>query len=168
MITDFLSEENIALHKEYVRQRRLKYSILEGSVPALCGASVGCVMRLRLDRRDRADALSLLPEIVLHDIFFSSFSDVGYPRSPLLASEYGSEAAYLDGLYRLCINSTHGFLVIEKGGGASVVCDYPSAFRYADPVLALDLCEHAYFLDYGFDRERYLVSALSYFDLTKI
>lgn len=168
MITDFLSDENIALHKEYLRQMRLKYSILESSIPALCGAGVGGVMRLRLERRDRDDALSLLPGIVLHEIFFTSFSAVLYPRSSVLAKKYGSEATFLNELYRLSINAAYGFLVVDRGGGASVVTDYLGAFRYADPVLALDLCEHAYFLDYGFDRERYLVSALSYFDLTKI
>lgn len=168
MITDFLSEENITLHKEYIRQKRLKYSILESSLPSVRGASVGDLFRLKLDKRDRRDALLLLPEIVLHDVFFSSFSEERYVRSEPVSSIYGSEAKLLNELYRLSKDKSHGFLIIDSGGSASVVTDYATALRFSTPKLALDLCEHAYFLDYGFDKERYLVTALSYLNLKKI
>ena len=61
MISEILSEENISLHKEYVRQMRLRYSILESDLPRLKGASVSDLPRLRLDKRDLCDALDLLP-----------------------------------------------------------------------------------------------------------
>ena len=35
-------------------------------------------------------------------------------------------------------------------------------------VRAIDVCEHAYFADYGFDKQRYLISALPYLDITKL
>ena len=168
MITEFLSEENIALHKEYVRQKRLKYSILQSSFPKLCDADVKELFGMRLSRRDRRDALALLPEIILHDVFFTSFCEEKYERSSLVASLYGSEAAYLNELYKLAKNSSVGFLIIGRGARFSAVTDYADALRYERPLLALDLCEHAYFLDYGFDRERYLVNALSQLDLKKI
>ena len=168
MLREFLSEENIALHKEYARQIRLKYSILEASLKELTGAGVKDLYRLKLDDRDRADALELLPQIILHDVFFSSFCECRYPRSVLVSSVYGSESAFLNRLYKAAEGAQFGFLIIGRGASYSVVTDYKRALRYDEPLLAVDLCEHAYFLDYGFDRERYLVSALSHLDLKKI
>ena len=168
MITDFLSEESVALHKEYLRQKRLKYSILESCIPRLHGASVSDLFKLKLDKRDRADALELLPEIVLHDLYFSSFSEEKYPASPLVRELYGSEASFLSELYGLAKNRQFGFLAVYGASNAKVVTDYADALRYHTPTLAVDLCEHAYFTDYGFDGERYLVAALSYLDLTKL
>ena len=168
MPTEFLSEENIALHKEYVRQMRLKYSILESSIPALHGADVLEISRLRLTRRDREDATALLSDIALHDIFFSSFAKEKYARSERISREFGSEAAFLNSLFVLCKNSACGFLTVDKNSRAKVVLDPRDAFCNGSPMLAIDLFEHAYFLDYGFDRERYLVLCLSYLDLSKL
>ena len=168
MITEFLSEESIALHKEYVRQKRLKYSIIESYLPAIKGAMVSDIPRLGLSKRDRTDVLELLPEIALHEIYFASFSDTRYVRSEAVSRTFGSEAAYLNRLFSLAKNSDRGFLTVGRGGVASVVTNLTDAFINGYPVLAVDLCEHAYFLDYGFDKERYLVSCLSYLDLTKI
>ena len=36
------------------------------------------------------------------------------------------------------------------------------------PCLCIDLYEHAYFGDYGFDRKRYISAALSVLDLSKL
>ena len=37
-----------------------------------------------------------------------------------------------------------------------------------EPIFAIDLCEHAYMLDYGFSRDEYLRRALGYLDLRKL
>ncbi len=167
-MTEFLSEENIALHKEYVRKKRLQFSILESSLPELRGVGAEDIFNIRLKRRDREDAIRLLSEIDLHDIFFSSFSEEKHVRSMLVTERYGSEAAFLNELYRLCKNSDYGFLIVMDGARASVVTDYPRVFMRGRPRLAIDLCEHAYLIDYGFDKERYLISCLSYLDLSKL
>ena len=156
------------LHREYVRRLRLKYSIIETSLLELSGASLEDVLKLRLAYSDRADVMRLLPEIELHGIFFSSFSELEYLRSDLLVKRFGSVAAYLDMLYRLLREASHGFLVIRQNGDCSVVTKYYRAFCCGRPVLAIDMCEHAYFLDYGFDRERYIYSCLSRLDIGKI
>lgn len=168
MISEILSEENISLHKEYVRQMRLRYSILESDLPRLKGASVSDLPRLRLDKRDLCDALDLLPEIVLHGIFFDSFTDKKYTRSEAVTSLYGSEANLLNELYRLSKGSRSGFLVVGRDCRASLVTDFADAFRQGDPALAVDLFEHAYFLDYGFDRDRYVLNCLSHLNLKKL
>ena len=168
MLTEFLSEESIVLHKEYLKQLRLKYSIIESCLPKIKGVKMTDLSRLGLNRRDRRDVLHLLPEIALHEIYFSSFLATPYARSEYVARTFGSEAAYLNRLLGIAKNSIYGFLIIGRGGAASVVMDYKDAFIHSEPILAVDLCEHAYFLDYGFDKERYLISCLSHLDLTKI
>ena len=167
-MTEIFSEENLALHREYVRKLRLRYSILETSLPKLSGKSVEDVLRLRLARVDSNDVMRLLPEIQLHEIFFSSFSENGYPHSDLIVKRHGSVAAYLDMLYRLLRDVRYGFLVIRQNGDCSVITDYYRAFYSGSPMLAIDMCEHAYFLDYGFDRDRYICSCLSRLDIGKI
>ena len=39
--------------------------------------------------------------------------------------------------------------------------------RYT-PLLAVDLFEHSYFIDYGFEKEKYLSSALSNLNLSRL
>ena len=170
-MTHFLSEENIDLHREYVRQKRLKYSIIEGSIPELRGAEVKDICRMKISARDKADAIDLLSEITAHDIFFSSFSTVQYPRSETVAKIYGSEANFLNLLYRLCLKEKHGFVFIYLVGDKIEVkefYDVEYAFRHGTPILSIDVCEHTYFLDYGFDKERYLLSSLPYLDISKL
>ena len=168
MITEFLSEENIALHKEYVRQKRLKLSIIESYLPRLADINAEHIHSLRLDKKDKADVLALLPEITLHEVYFSSFAKEENLHSETVTDIYGSDAAFLNRLYRAAVNSRYGFLTVGRDASFAVVTDYPRAFVGGAPALAVDLCEHAYFLDYGFDRERYILSCLSHLDLRKI
>ena len=80
MLTEILSDENIALHKEYVRQKRLKLSVIESYLPALSGVRAEDIYRLQLDKRDRDDVLALLPEITLTIcIFHPSVSKICAP-----------------------------------------------------------------------------------------
>ena len=167
----FLSEENIALHREYLRQLKLKYSILEDSVEGLKGAELRDIYRMKISQRDRSDAIGFLSEIKAHDIFFSSFSGEAYPRSDTVRKAYGSEAAFLNQLYRRCLSQKFGFVFVYAfNGGVEIegFTDERDAFRYGTPILAIDVCEHTYFLDYGFDKERYLLSSLPYLDISKL
>ena len=164
----FLSEENITLHRDYVRVKRLKYSIIESSVSALKDADIGEIFRMKIDSRDKRDAITLLSEIKLHEIFFSSFSDSPYPRSESVANGYGNEANFLNLLYKEAMALPYGFILVYQLGQRIEVkrtYAFPSALRYTYPSLAIDVCEHAYFMDYGFDKERYLVSLLPYLNI---
>lgn len=170
-MNQFLSEENINLHREYIRQKRLKYSIIESSVRGLRGAEISDIYRIKMSDRDRADSIELLTEIKLHDVYFTSFSPTRYQRSERVAHAYGNEAAFLNELYRLCLSLRYGFVCVYLLGGrifARGFDDYESAFRFGDPLLAIDVCEHVYFMDFGFDRERYLFSSLPYLDIAKL
>ena len=170
-MNEFLSEENIALHREYLRTKKLKYSILESSIPKLRDAEVKDVFRMRLDSRDKRDIVLLLPEIKLHDVYFSSFGKTRFPHSALIAKSHGSEAAFLNEVYRSCIATMYGFVCVFLVGDRTVIYgfeNYEDVFKFGVPLLAVDVCEHAYFMDYGFDKERYLLSALPYLDITKL
>ena len=170
-MNEFLSEENIALHKEYVRQKRLKYSIIESSIPELSGAEIRQIYRMKISARDKSDAIDLLSEIKAHDISFSSYCHTSYPRSETVARVYGSEASFLNSLYRNCLSQKYGFVFVYAFGERIEVkgfYDCKSAFRIGTPTLAIDVCEHVYFMDYGFDKERYLLSSLPYLDIAKI
>lgn len=167
----FLSDESIATHSDYVRIKRLKYSIIESSVPKLKGARIRDVCRMRLAPYDKRDALELLSEIALHELFFASFSHSPYPASDAVRRAYGSEANFLNGIYKQAMSLPYGFLLVYSFGGRIEVrecTDLKSAYYRSAPVLALDVCEHVYFSDYGFDKERYLLAALPYLDLTRL
>ena len=170
-MNEFLSEENISLHHEYLRQLKLKYSILEDSIDVLKGAELRDVYRMKISQRDRSDAINFLSEIKAHEIFFSSYSGEAYPRSDAVRNMYGSEAAFLNQLYRRCLLQTFGFVFVYALRDRILVegfTDINNAFRIGTPTLAIDVCEHVYFMDYGFDKDRYLVSSLPYLDISKL
>ena len=167
----FLSEESIALHREYVRDKRLKYSIIENSVNGLKGASVADLYRIKMTDRDRRDSIALMTEIRLHEIYFLSFTDCIYSRSDAVSEIYGSEASFLNELYKKCLNQRYGFVCVYSSSGRILIdgfYDFESAFYRGEPSLAVDVCEHAYFMDYGYNRERYLLSSLPYLDIAKL
>ena len=167
----FLSEDNLLLHKEYVNKKRLQLSIIEKSISGIKNKSVGEILGMRLSPRDKADTTLLLSEIVLHDLFFSSYSDEPYPGSAAIRRDFGTESNLLNRMYALGMGQSYGFAVLLSTGRRYEVLaadDYVSVFTRGTPVLALDVCEHAYFRDYGFDKERYLVSALTHLDLSRV
>lgn len=170
-MTEFLSEDNLKLHKDYLRKQKLKYSIIETSSPGLKGAGIRDVLRMKIDSQDKRDALDLLPDILLHEIYFSSFSQLRFPRSDVVSLTFGSEAAMLNELFRLCMSLRYGFAVAYSLGNKVRLLgieNMKDIIRYGEPCLAVDVSEHAYFMDYGFDKERYLTNMLPYLDLTKL
>ena len=170
-MTDFLSDMSIAQHKDYVRNMRLKYSILEKSIPNLAGKDISDIRRMRIPFSEREYAISLLADIRLHDIFFSSFSPTPYRRLSYVQRGYLSEASLLDEIYKKATGVRGGFLTVGIKRGkteVSVSDDCASLFENKVPILAIDLCEHAYFLDYAFSNEKYVASALPYLDLSRL
>ena len=140
-------------------------------MPKLKGAQIRDVYRMRLAPYDKRDALELLSEIALHELFFVSFSHSPYPAADAVRRAYGSEANFLNRIYKQAMSLPYGFLLVYSFGGRIVVrecTDLRSAYYRSAPVLALDVCEHVYFSDYGFDKERYLLAALPYLDLTRL
>ena len=170
-MNNFLSEENIDLHREYVRTKRLKYSILESSIPKLKDATVTDLFRMRMSRRDKSDALPLRAEIELHNVYFSSFCQTRFLRCEQVEKKWGSCASFLNDIFKRCMELSYGFVTVSAVYGDIILessSDSLSLFSHGTPMLAIDVCEHAYFADYHFDKERYLINALPYLDLMKI
>ena len=164
----FLSERAIEQHKEYVENCRLRLSILGKSGYEIVGKSYPELCRARLGKA-RDEILSLSREIYLHEMYFDSFC-AGGATSAIVKRCYHSEASFLYELERLAMSSMGGFLVVSRvGDGVEMtVSSYVGERLRGTPILALDFCEHAYFLDYGFDKLAYVRSALSRLALAKL
>ncbi|MBQ4071349.1 MAG: hypothetical protein IJD51_02920 [Clostridia bacterium] len=167
---NFLSERNIRQHREYVRELEHRYSIFVKSYPVLEGKDAVGIRLSRIARGEREEALRLYCELAAHRLFFSSFCD-RCVRCAAIAERYGSEASFLHELLRYSLER-EGFLLIyvDRRGEVrySAGREYCDIFLRQSPSLAVDLCEHAYLPDYGFDKYTYLKRALSFLDLSKI
>lgn len=164
----FLTKENLDMHREYLRDLNLRYSIIEKSEPTIKGKSLSDILGMRIDIGLKSDIMRLKNEINLHKCYFSSFSlNAGTTKS--IIGYYSSDA---DFRYRvLCAaRDTEGdFVCISKNRYGvpqiySASCTCTNAISV--PALALDVCEHAYFYDYGFNRAEYLKRAISHLDLS--
>lgn len=167
----FLSYSNIKRHLEHMREEKLRYSILEKSLPQLKGKSINQIIRLNIDRNAKDEAIKLLWYIKSHDCFFDSFAEK-QTRSDNLLKFYSSAEKFLYDLYVEAVEHDGGFMYIyfDRQGVPKWIfsseCD--GAFIRYKPVLALDLYEHSYFLDYGFNKRLYLRNALSYLNLASL
>lgn len=167
----FLSEQAILAHKEYVCTLRLKYSILEDSIPRIKGADIDEILSMKIDKSDREEVLSLLCEIKCHELYFDSFSVNTGVQSPLARRQYGSEDALAMCILYEGMKKDIKFVSTGiKQGRISIHAskDYQSHFEVHTPYLMIDAEEHAYFWDFGFDKERYLKTALLYLNLAKL
>ena len=168
----FISESTRQMHEEYLRRLKLEYSIYEKSYPPLVGKSVGEIMKLRFKNRGELQAAVMKRcEILAHELYFSSFGNTN-SSSEKVRREYGSEANFLYEAKEKCMSADGGFLLIypDERGRISLYAgqEYKNLFLKYSPVLALDLCEHAYFYDYPFDKKSYVSSALSHIALERL
>lgn len=168
-INQFLSEEAITLHREYLRHLKLRYSVLEKSIPEICGKDIRTLYKMRLGK-ERDEILSLKRDIQYHELFFNSFGPA-YQTSEAIRKKYVTEASFLYEIYLSGSNKDVSFVIVYiKNGEVKIDTAYtllqiPPQF---EPILAIDCCEHSYFLDYGFNKDAYLKSLLPYLNLCLI
>ena len=165
----FLSESSIRGHKEYLSHLNLKYSVLQKSEPRLYDVPLDKIHRINLKSDIKNEAVTLLSEIKAHEIYFASFSaDLG--KYEKIKKKYVSADSLRYEIFTAARRVLTGFLfvLLERGEVRISVVDKPPFFSKSTPALALDLCEHSYFLDYGFHRDEYLRRAVGYLDLSKI
>ena len=167
----FLSNESIVRHKAYLHERKLLLSVLYKSSPEICGKGGVEIMRSKRTLKYGEEALELISEIELHELYFRSFSDLLAPSLPV-RERFGSEANFLYELEMLSRAERCGFLLVYADSknklSFCIENGYEILFSKIKPLLAIDLWEHAYFYDYGFDRKKYLKSALASLDFGKI
>ena len=167
---DFLSERNLEQHKEYLNNLILQYNVFIKSYTILEGLDIDGIYKSAIPFYEREECAILLGKITAHKIFFSSFGKRNL-HSERIKKEYGSEASFLYQALNECRKTESGFLLdYEEKGKIAFSCteQYYKVMRYKNVKLALDLYEHAYFYDYGFNREAYISNALSYLDFNNI
>jgi superoxide dismutase len=167
----FLSEENINLHKEYYRNLKHKYSILEKSIGALKGKSLDGLYGLRIAKDAKQEAINLAGEIYLHELFFSSFipdKEIKRQNTDKIKAEFGSWENFVFEGYMYAKQQKNGFLILSEKGNRLCFLGSEGMYKLPKIFLALDLSEHAYFLDYKFERDDYIKSALFYWNTEKI
>ena len=170
-LRSFLSEENIKMHQGYLKNLKLRYSLSEKSIQNLKGKSMDEVRRMGIKKSVKEELLALLSEIKLHECYFRSFSSAS-STSELIKKHYGSDSSFRYELLVCARESPGDFLCVFLRGRSTPeirACrkDF-LAHRAEMPSLALDLCEHAYFFDYGYGKEAYLRAAISHLDCSKL
>ena len=167
----FLSKNNILRHKEHIKTVRSKLSIIEKSCPEITNINIDALERMRIDRNIKAEVIYLHKYISAHELFFDSFSaNVG--KCTKLKVAICSKERFLYEILEKAKESDGGFAFVYINK-RQIPCidiskDLVKTFSAYTPILALDLCEHAYFTDYGFDLEKYIKNALVYFNLNVI
>jgi len=128
---------------------------------------------------DRDDILYNLGGVLNHELYFDSISPLGnnYPKGKMLEiinknfdsfdnfkQEFIKTAGYL-------VGSGYTFLVLNKNNELEIVnfSNQDTPYSYGlRPILALDLWEHAYYLDYYNKRNEYINSFFTIIDFEKI
>ena len=167
-LLEFLSERNVDLHREYLENCRMRLSILEKSGYNISGLRYPELCRARLGNA-KDEILSLARDVYLHELYFDSLSMAG-ECAECLKRGYRSVSGFLYELERAAMAADGGFLLVTRGkSGVSISHNTGITLRLcAEPRLAIDLAEHAYFLDYGFDKLSYVRAALSRLRLSKL
>ena len=164
----FLSERNISLHHEYLESCRLRFSILAKSGYDISGRRYPELLTMRLGDA-KEEILALSREICFHEAYFSSFGEGG-AALPEMCVEYRSVASFLYALECRAMAEDGGFLLIFRIGEKVRILHSSERYssRLGEPCLALDLAEHAYFTDYGFDKRAYVRAALLRLELSSL
>lgn len=169
-MSSFVSPENVRMHTEYLKDLKFKYSILEKSEPKIKGACARDIIKMRILKDIKREAVALKSEIELHKCYFNSFSLTSTALKSFMPC-YSSDADFRYRIFCTAMELGSGFVYITVSPHA-----YPEIRRYTDvsvdavydPLFALDVSEHAYFYDWGFAKREYLKKAISALDLGRI
>ena len=164
----FVSENALKLHREYLIDIEHKISILRKSLSGLSD-DIKDVIRGRFTKEIKREAASLFFERDCHRIFFNSFTEVPV-EAPYIRSKYSSENAFVYEIYRYILKMGNGlFCVYVDRRGDFCFAKAEEVYPFAsDRMLIVDACEHSYFFDYGFNREKYIRNALSHLNLARL
>lgn len=168
----FLGEESLIRHEDYLNTERSRHSIREKCFPKIKDCTYSQIYSMRgLSAGDRSEILDGLSSILFHELYFSSFTDEPRP-SETVRNFYGSEDKFLYEAWLYGREHSDGFLYVfcDRRGVPRIAhtSEGRMPFLRVEPLLAIDLCEHAYFLDYGFQRSEYLRRALGFLNIASL
>lgn len=168
LMSSFLSDINIKRHLDHLREEKLRYSILEKSFPILIDKTPREILRLNIEHRVKQEAFSLACYIKSHECFFNSFNnEIRGNYNCSLTVEKMFYNMYCDAISR---EGCFLFVYVDKNGIPkwSFSKEGNGEFVLFQPILSIDLYEHTYFLDYGFDKKRFIRTAISYLDISSL
>ncbi len=170
VMREFLSEDNLNLHLSHLKNESHRYAILEKSISGLAGLDAREIARSGLKREERSEAIERLSYIESHKNYFDSFAHLT-KKCDNVRKHFGSEEKFLYEVFECARYESYGFVYVylDKRRQPKIEFAKPSdAYIKFLPILSIDLYEHAYFLDYGFEKEKYLRAAISRLDIEKI
>ena len=166
----FLSRDNILKHKEYSDTLLCKHSVMEKSIPKITGATPAQIYRMRLSYETKIEVLKNLINHLSHITYFNSFSK-NDSFCPEIKRQFLSENDFCYRALEYAKGIDYGFMYVfkDKKGKISFASSC-NALAYISfiPVLAVDVCEHAYFCDYGYEKTEYLKSAIARLNISKL
>ena len=161
----FISERALSIHKKYIEDEKARLSLFEKTYPDICSNDINGILRSRC--KEKTEILRIALNIRCHEIYFSSFDKL-YTSSSAVRSTYKTEASFLYEIQKYATNFNNDFIFIYSDGEKVFIRggDELVLLKTFGNVLAIDLKEHAYFLDYGFDRCEYVRRLLPYLNLS--
>ena len=164
----FLSEDNIKRHLEHFRTYKLKYSIMEKSFPEIKSKTSSEILKLSISREIKEKLIFLLWQINSHKLYFDSFKE---RQEKAKNTKINIEKLIFD-TYSLAKDKEYGFIYIFVDKSGKIIQRYENtpgnAFIKYEPILAIDIYEHAYLFDYGYSFDKYLRASLTYLDIEKL
>lgn len=128
---------------------------------------------------DRDDILYNAGGVINHELYFDNMNkdnngNIPEPLNSALTSKFGSIDSFkkqFADLATLLPGSGYTFLVVKKSGELYVLNlsnqDSPYSLGM-QPILNIDVWEHAYYLDYGSDRKSYIDNYMKLIDYQKV
>ena len=141
----FISAEALKMHREHLSALGIK--------SAMC--------------HTRGEKELVENEIRAHELYFSSFHREHTPCQRIKEG-YQSENRFCFLLSEYAKSVRCGFIYIYPCARHPFVGFGSSDRALSRAVLAIDLWEHAYFLDYGFDFSSYITQALAHLDFSRL
>lgn len=170
-LSRIFSDASQRMHRAYLEQQIYRFEALSAHLSLPSPPALSDICALRIAREEKTLLRDLYRDILAHRIFFRSFSERVAPYRDRV-KKYRSESAFLYHALNVCrdANAPFCFFFPNRTGQIEMsVCGISEQnAKNAEQVRAIDLCEHAYFTDYGFDRERYLRAALMHLDLATL
>jgi Fe-Mn family superoxide dismutase len=125
----------------------------------------------------RDDILFNLGGVINHELYFENLGYNNLPHGLLsekINNQYGSfekfKKKFIENTKNL-VGSGYTFLVINKDSELEIINtpnqDTPYSYGLI-PIMAIDLFEHAYYLDYQSDKDKYVENFFSIVDFDKI
>lgn len=128
---------------------------------------------------DRDDILYNAGGVINHELYFDNINksakqNIPEPLNSAIINKFGSVENFVNQFKDLANNlpgSGYTFLTVKKSKEIYVLNlanqDSPYSFDM-QPILALDVWEHAYYLDYGSDRKSYIDSYMELIDYERV